>query len=137
MPLSTSVFGIVSLRENRNATENRNRKAKQIDDSGSICTKLKEGKDKVRIGIAIGENNSAHFMVDKYAALKLKHLQREICSVPGPTVIDCLQTSEFIVKKTLMFFPNNSSAGLNGCLNDLTAKSVGQTGLNCFRALTL
>ena len=39
-----------------------------------------------------------------------------------------------------MSFPNGSSAGLDGILpqilNDLTAKSNGQTGLNFLRALT-
>ena len=78
--------------------------------------------------------------VDNYAALKLKHPQRETCSVPDPTDIDCFSISKFFVHKALMSFPNGSSAGLDGIspqiLKDLTAKSTGQTGLNFLGALT-
>ena len=68
----------------------------------------------------------ADFTVDNYAALKLKHPQKETCSVPDPTEIDCISTSEFFVHKALMPFPNGngSSAGLDSIwpqiLKDLT-----------------
>ena len=78
-------------------------------------------------------------MVDNYAALQLKHPQRETCSVPDPTDIDCFSTLEFFVHKSLMSFLNGSSAGLDGIwpqtLKNLTAKSNGQTGRNFLRAL--
>ena len=90
--------------------------------------------------MAVGDDKIADFTVDNYAALKLKHPQRETCSVPDPTDIDCFPTSEFFVHKALMSFPNGSSAGLDGILpqilKDLTAKSKRQTGLNFLRALT-
>ena len=90
--------------------------------------------------MAVGDDKIADFTVDNYAALKLKHPQRESCSVPDPTDIDCFSTSEFFVYKALMSFPNGSSAGLDGIspqiLKDLTAKSNGQTGLNFLRVLT-
>ena len=89
---------------------------------------------------SVGDDKIADFTVDNYAALKLKHPQRETCSVLDPTDIDCFSTSEFFVHKALMSFPNGSSAGLEGIspqiLKDLTAKSNGQTGLNFLRALT-
>ena len=90
--------------------------------------------------MAVGDDKIADFTVDNYAALKLKHPQREACSVPDPTDIDCFSTSEFFVHKALMSFSNGSSAGLDGIspqtLKDLTAKSNGQTGLNFLRAST-
>ena len=90
--------------------------------------------------MAVGDDKIADFTVDNYAALKLKHPQRETCSVPDPTDIDCFSTSEFFVHKALMSFPNGSSAGLDGISpqisKDLTAKSNGQTGLNFLTALT-
>ena len=90
--------------------------------------------------MAVGVDKIADFTVDNYAALKLKHPRRKTCSVPNPTDIDCFSTSEFFVQKALMSFPNGSSAGLDvispQILNDLTAKSNGQTGLNFLRALT-
>ena len=92
------------------------------------------------IRMAVGDDKIADFTVDNYAALKLKQPQREICSVPDPTNIDCFSTSEFFVHKALMSFPNGSSAGLDGIspqiLKDLTAKSNAQTGLNFLGALT-
>ena len=106
----------------------------------SICTKLDEGNGKAGIRMAVGHDKIADFTVDNYAVLKLKHSQRETCSVPDPTDIDCFSTSEFFVHKALMSFPNVSSAGLDGISpqisKDLTAKSNGQTGLNFLRALT-
>ena len=82
--------------------------------------------------MAVGDDKIADFTVDNYAALKLKHPQRETCSVPDPT--------EFFVQKALMSFPNGSSAGSDGILpkilKDLTAKSNRQPGLNFLRALT-
>ena len=91
--------------------------------------------------MAVGDDNKiADFAVDNYAALKLKHPQRETCSLPDPTYIDGFSTSEFFVHKALISFPYGSSAGLDGIslqvLKDLTAKSNGQTGLNFLRALT-
>ena len=89
--------------------------------------------------MAVGHDKIAHFTVDNYADLKLKHPQRETCSVPDPTDIDCFSTSDIFVHKALMSFPNGSSGGLDGNLfqnlDDLTAKSNGQTGLNFLRAL--
>ena len=64
--------------------------------------------------MAVGDDKVADFTVDNYAALKLKHPQRETCSVPGTRDIDCFSTSKFFVHKALMSFPNESSAGLNG-----------------------
>ena len=56
----------------------------------SICTKLDEGNDvKAAIRMTVGDDKIAHFTIDNYAALKLKHPQRETCSVPDPTDIDC------------------------------------------------
>ena len=105
----------------------------------SICTKI-EGKVKAGIRMAVGDDKIADFMVDNYGDLKLKHPQRETCSVPEPTDIDCFSTSEFFVQKALMSFPNGSSAGLDDILpqslKDLAAKSNGQTGLGFPRALT-
>ena len=90
--------------------------------------------------MAACDDKIADFTVDNYAALELKHPQREACSVPDPTDIDCFSTSEFFVHKAFMSFPNGSSAWLDCIspqnLKDLTAKSDGQTGLNFLRALT-
>ena len=89
--------------------------------------------------MTVGDDKIADFTVDNYAALKLKHPQRETCSVPDPTDIDCFSTSEFFVHKSLMSLPNGSSARLDGIspqtLKGLTAKSNGQTELNFLRAL--
>ena len=52
----------------------------------SICTKLDEGNVKAGIRLAVGDK-IADFTIDNYAALKLKHPQRETCSVPDPTDI--------------------------------------------------
>ena len=71
----------------------------------SICTKLDEGDVKAGIRMAVGDDKIADFTVDNYAALKLKHPQRETCSVPDPTYIDCFSTSEFFVHKALMALP--------------------------------
>ena len=93
----------------------------------SICTELDEGNVKAGIRMAVGDDKIADFTVDNYAALKLKHPQRETCSVPDPKDIDCFSTWEFFVHKALMSFPNGSSAGLYGIspqiLKDLIAKS--------------
>ena len=106
----------------------------------SICFNLDEGNVKPGIRMTVGDDKIADFTVDNYAALKLKHPQRETCSVPDPTDIDGSPTSKFFVHKALMSFPNGSSAGFDGIsphvLKDLTAKSNGQTGLNFLRALT-
>ena len=104
----------------------------------SICTKLDESNVKAGIRMAVGDDKIADFTIDNFAALKLKHPQRESCSVPDPTDIDGFSTSEFSVHKVLMFFPNGSIAGLDGIspqvLTNLTAKSNGQTGLTFLRA---
>ena len=106
----------------------------------SICTKLDEGNVKAGIRMAVGDDKIADFTNDNYGAVKLKHPQRETCSVPDPTDIDCFSTSEFCVHKALMSFPNGSSAELDDIspqiLKDLTAKSNGQNGLNFLRVLT-
>ena len=100
----------------------------------SICTKLDEGNVTAGIKMAVGDDKIADFTVNNYATLKLKHPQREPCSVPDPTDIDGFSTSEFFVNKSLMSFPNGSSAWLDRILpkdlKDLTAKSNGQTELN-------
>ena len=89
--------------------------------------------------MAVGDDKIADFTVNNYAALKLKHPQRETCSVPYPTDNDCFSISDFFVHKALMSLPNGSSARLDGIspqtLKDLTGKSNGQTGLNFLRAL--
>ena len=91
--------------------------------------------------MAVGDDKIADFTIDNYGALKLKHTQRETCCVPDPTDIDGFSTSEFIVHKAFMSFPNGSSAGLNDIsphvLKNLTSKSNGQTGTNFLRALTI
>ena len=106
----------------------------------SICTKLNEGSVKAGIRMAVGDDKIADFTVDNYAALKLKHTQRETCSVPDPTDIDCFSTSDIFVHKALMSFPNGPSSGIDGIshqmLKGLTVKSNGQTGLNFLRDLT-
>ena len=90
--------------------------------------------------MAVGDDKIADFMVDNYAALKLKHPQKETCSVRDHTDIDCFSTSEFFVHEALMSFPNGSNAGLDGSspqiLKDFTAKSNGQTRLIFLNALT-
>ena len=89
--------------------------------------------------MAVGDK-IADFTIDNYAALKLKHRQRETCSVPAPTDIDCFSTSKYFVHKALLSISNDSSAGLDGIspqiLKDSTAKVNGQTGLNFLKALT-
>ena len=106
----------------------------------SICTELDEGNVKAGIRMAVGDDKIADFSGDNYAALKLKHPQRETCSIPDLTDMNCFSTSEFFVHKALMSFPNGSSAGfdsiLSQTLKNLTAKSNGQTGLNFLIALT-
>ena len=54
----------------------------------STCTKLDDGNFKAGIRMALGDDKVADFTVDNYVALKLKHPQRETCSVPDPTDID-------------------------------------------------
>ena len=80
--------------------------------------------------MAVGNDKIADFMVVNYAALKLKHPQREICSAPKPTDIDCFSTSEFFLHKALMSFPDGSSASLDRIsphvLKHLIAKSNGK-----------
>ena len=67
----------------------------------SICTKLDEGNVKAGIRMVVGDDKIADFTVDNYAALKLKHPQRETCSVPDPTDLDCFSTSEFLSTRLL------------------------------------
>ena len=139
LQLSTSVFGMVSVRKNRNATDNRSRK--ELDRRlRSVCTKLDEGNVKAGIRTTVGDDTSADFTLDNCAALKLKHPQKETCSVPDITDIDCFSTSEFFVHKPLMSFPNRSSAGLDGIapkvFKHLPGKSNEKTGLNFLRDLT-
>ena len=61
----------------------------------SICSESDEGKVKAGIRMAVGDNKIADFTVYDYAALKLKHPQRETCYVPDPTVIDYFSILEF------------------------------------------
>ena len=82
----------------------------------SICNKFDEGHVKAGIRMAVGEDKIADSTVDNYAALKLKHPQRETCSAPDPTDLDCFLTSECLVHKALMSFPNG--AGLNSMSQD-------------------
>ena len=44
----------------------------------SFCNKLDKGFVKARIKMPEGDDKMADFMVDNYAALKMKHPQREI-----------------------------------------------------------
>ena len=91
--------------------------------------------------MAVGNDEVADFTVDNYAAFKLKHPQRENCSVLDPTDIDCFSTSELVVHKALMCLPNGSSAGLNviwpQILKHLNANSNGETGLDFLSEITL
>ena len=89
--------------------------------------------------MAVPDDKIADFTVYNYAALKLKDLQRVVCSVSDPTEIDCFSTSVLFVHMALMSFPNGSSAGLDGILPQivkvLTAKSNRPDGLSFFGAL--
>ena len=91
MQLSTSVFRVVSLRKNRKPQQ----KSELDRRLRTICTKLDEGNVKAGIRMAVGDDKIADFTVDNYAALKLKHPQRETCSVPDPTDIDYFQPRSF------------------------------------------
>ena len=129
--LSTSVLGKVSLRkknETRQKTAAKNKLDRRLH---SFCTKLDESNVKAGIRMAVGDDKIADFTVDP---------QREACSVPDSTDIDCFSTSEFFVHKAPMSFPNGSRAGLDGILpqilKDLSAKLNGQTRLNFLGALT-
>ena len=72
----------------------------------SICTRLDEGIVTAGIRMVAADDKIADFTVYNYAALKLKHPQRETFSIPDPTDIGCFSTSEFFVHKALMSFPN-------------------------------
>ena len=76
--------------------ENRNKKSELHRRLRSICTKLDEGNVPAGSRMAVGDDKVADFTVDNYAALKLKHPQREICSVPNPTDIDCFSISRVL-----------------------------------------
>ena len=71
----------------------------------SICTKLDECNVKAGIRKAVGDDKIADFTVESFAALKLKHPQRETCSVPDPRDIDCFSTSKFFVKQGFHVLP--------------------------------
>ena len=64
----------------------------------SNYTKLDEGNVKFGSRMAVGDSKIADFTVDNYAALKLKHPQRETCSDPDPTDIDCFSTLEEVYR---------------------------------------
>ena len=142
----SSLSAIVNKRIRDSVIEKRpkrDKKSQQRSDLDqrlrSICTKLDEGIVKAGIRMAVGDDKIADFTVDNYAALKLKHPQRETCSVSDPTVIDGFSTSKFFIRKALMSFPKNSNAGLDGISPQILKKlkkSNGQTGLNFLRALT-
>ena len=91
--------------------------------------------------MAVGNDKIADLTVNNYAALKLKHPQRETGSVPDPTDLDYFSTSEFFVHKTSMSSLNGSSACLDGflpqVLKKVTVESNGQTGRNSVSALTI
>ena len=63
--------------------------------------------------MAVGDDKIVDFTVDNYAALKLKHPQRETCSVPDPTDIDCFSSTRLsspsptaLVQGWIAFRPN-------------------------------
>ena len=91
----------------------------------SICTKVEEGNVMAGIRMAVDDAKTADFTADIYSALKLNHRRGKL-ALFRTTDIDCFLTSEFLVQKALMSFPNSSSAGLEGIspqtLKDLTAK---------------
>ena len=96
---------MVSFSKNRNAT-----KKSELDRRlRSICTKLDEGNVKAGIRMAVGDDKIADFTVKNYAALKLKHPQRQTHRYQL-----FLNLKIFFVHKALMSFPNGSSAGLDG-----------------------
>ena len=82
--------------------------------------------------MAVGDDKIADFTVDNYAALKLKHPQRETCSVLDPIDIDCFSTSEFFVHKAIMFFPNGSRAGLD-CISLMSSLTALEQSWMAFR----
>ena len=90
--------------------------------------------------MAVCEEKFVYFTVDNYAALKIKHPQKVTGSVPDHTEVDCFSTSTFFNHKALMTFPYSSSVVLDGILrhflNNLSARSNRQTGLNFLRALS-
>ena len=45
--------------------------------------------------MAVDDDKIADFTVDKYAAIKLKHPQRESCSVPNPQISIVFQPRRF------------------------------------------
>ena len=64
----------------------------------SICTNLDEGT--VRVGIRMTD-----LTVENYAALMLKHSQRDIYTVPDHANVDFFSTSKFDVHTYLTPFP--------------------------------
>ena len=98
----------------------------------SCCIKLDEGIVKAGIGMEVGDDDIAAFTVDNYAALKLKHTQRKLCTVPDTIYDVCFSISELIVHIALMSLHNHPSAGLDDIslkiLKYLAANSNGQTG---------
>ena len=138
--LSTSVFEMVSMRKTLRRDRNPQQRNKLDRRLRSICTKLVQGNVEAGIRMAVDDDKIADFTVNNYAALKLKEPQREFCSVPEPTDLDCFLNSEFFVHSVLMSFTSGSSAGLDGTspqiLKRLTATSNGLTGMNFLRALT-
>ena len=126
-------YGVIGKKPKRDRKQQQ--KSKLDRRLRSICTKLDESIVNARIRMAEGDDKIADFTVDNWptsdVALKVKHPQRDACSVPDPTDIDCFSTSGCFVHKALMSFPNGSSAGLDGIspqlLKKLTAKLNGQT----------
>ena len=88
----------------------------------------------------MGDDKIADFTVGNQAALMPKHPQRDICTVPETTDVECFSTSEFHVHKAPMSFVIGFSESLDGisqqCFKEWTAKSKEQTGLNYLQALT-
>ena len=128
---------MVSLRKKTKRDRKPQQKCKLDQRLHSICTKLDEDIVKAGIRTAVGDDKIADFTVNNYAALELKHPQKEVCPVPDPRDIDCFSKLAFFVHKVLMSFPNSSRADLDGIsphvLKDVTAKSNRQTERNFLR----
>ena len=87
--------------------------------------------------MAVGDDKITDFTVDNYAALKLKHPQRDTCCVLAPQMSTVLYPRSF--SSTRLFSPSPTALVQSWmvfrpkCVNDLTAKSNEQTGFNYLR----
>ena len=91
--LSTSVFGMMSSRRKPKRGRKPQQKSKLDLRLRSICSSLDEGIVKAGARMTVGDNKISDSRIGSYAALKLKHQQREIISVSDPTGIGCFTTS--------------------------------------------